>query len=198
MSDDVVVTKGEFARMRGVAPSAVSNWLRDGKLFGAALVGTGARARIRVAVAEAQLAATLDPGQQMGQGKVPLTAAARPDDESSLARYQAAKAEREELRLAQEKAEAAAREGEYLRTEEARAAWGAELSAMIAGVEAALPDAANRIAAALQVEPSAVTRLLRTWFRDTRARLSADAEARAAAEEALAEAAAADTDETEE
>lgn len=198
MSDDVV-TKGEFAKLRGVAPSAVSNWLRDGKLFGDALVGTGPRARIRVAVAEAQLAATLDPGQQMGQGKVPLAAAAaKAEDESSLARYQAAKAEREELRLAQEKAEAAAREGEYLRTEEARAAWGAELSALVAGVEAALPDAANRIAAALQVDPSAVTRLLRTWFRDTRARLSADAEARAAAEEALAEAAAADTDDTEE
>ncbi|MCA1973611.1 MAG: hypothetical protein LDL44_12300, partial [Caenispirillum sp.] len=112
MTDDVVVTKGEFAKLRGVAPSAVSNWLRDGKLFGDALVGTGPRARIRVAVAEAQLAATLDPGQQMGQGKVPLAAAAKAEDESSLARYQAAKAEREELRLAQEKAEAAAREGE--------------------------------------------------------------------------------------
>lgn len=197
MSDDVV-TKGEFAKLRGVAPSAVSNWLRDGKLFGDALVGTGPRARIRVAVAEAQLAATLDPGQQMGQGKVPLAATVRTEDESSLARYQAAKAEREELRLAQEKAEAEAREGEYLRTEEARADWGAQMSALTAGVEAALPDAANRIAAALQVDPSAVTRVLRTWFRDMRARLSSDAAARAAAEAELAAVAEADTDETEE
>ncbi len=75
-----VVTKGEFARLRGVTPGRVSQWIADGKIGPEAMEGEGRFARIRVAVATAQLKARLDIGQRFGNGlSTDLTAPVPPE-----------------------------------------------------------------------------------------------------------------------
>jgi hypothetical protein len=55
-----VVTKGRFAVLAGVSQPRVSQWLAEGKISGDAIVGSGPKARIRVAVAQKQLRRNLD------------------------------------------------------------------------------------------------------------------------------------------
>ena len=72
-----IITKGEFAAMKGRKPSAISNWIADGKITPAALVGTGVRAKIWVEQAERDLARNLNPSQQIAQDRpISLTAPA--------------------------------------------------------------------------------------------------------------------------
>lgn len=63
-----VVSKGEFARRRGVSPGRVSQWIAAGQIAGAAIVGEGRNAQIRESVACEQLRAKLDPLQMAGNG----------------------------------------------------------------------------------------------------------------------------------
>jgi hypothetical protein len=68
VAGDVVVSKSEFARRRNVTPGRVSQWISEGKISGAALVGEGRYAQIREAVACQQLDRTLDVNQRYGNG----------------------------------------------------------------------------------------------------------------------------------
>src|SRR5580704_11225869 len=61
-----VVTKGRFAVLAGVSQPRVSQWLAEGKISGDAIVGSGPKARIRVAVAQKQLRRNLDASQHLG------------------------------------------------------------------------------------------------------------------------------------
>lgn len=63
-----VVSKAEFARRRNVTAGRVSQWISEGKIFGAALVGEGRSARINERLACAQLNRTLDVNQRYGNG----------------------------------------------------------------------------------------------------------------------------------
>ena len=58
---DQIVSKSAFADIVGVSRVRVSQYLAEGKIHGDALVGTGHKARIRVAVAMEQLKRNLDP-----------------------------------------------------------------------------------------------------------------------------------------
>ena len=58
-----VVSKGQFAALRNVSPSRVSQWISEGKIKPDALVGEGRNAKINVAVATRQLRDSLDIGQ---------------------------------------------------------------------------------------------------------------------------------------
>ena len=49
-----VLSKREFAESVGVSPSRLSHWLRDGKIDGAAVVGSGYSARINADLARRQ------------------------------------------------------------------------------------------------------------------------------------------------
>ena len=70
-----ILTKKAFAEMAGVTPSCVSHWIGEKKLRGAAIVGHGCRARIRVPVALEQLKKNLDIDQRLGaNGKARLDA----------------------------------------------------------------------------------------------------------------------------
>lgn len=62
-----VVTKGQYARLKNRAPSAVSNWIAEGKISRDALIGEGRNARVWVEKADADLAVSLDPAQQAAQ-----------------------------------------------------------------------------------------------------------------------------------
>jgi len=67
-ADPDVISKGEFARRRGVSPGRVSQWISAGKIHGDALVGQGRSAQIRESVAVEQLRRSLDPMQMTGNG----------------------------------------------------------------------------------------------------------------------------------
>lgn len=62
------VSKGEFAAIIGVSPGRVSQYLSQGKISPAALVGIGRNARIDVERAKADLRLTLDVSQLLGNG----------------------------------------------------------------------------------------------------------------------------------
>lgn len=67
-ADPDVITKGAFAIRRNVSPGRVSQWISEGKITGAALVGEGRNAQIRESVAIAQLNQKLDVVQRFGNG----------------------------------------------------------------------------------------------------------------------------------
>lgn len=66
--DPDVISKGEFARRRNVTAGRASQWISEGKISGAALVGEGRGASIRESVAVAQLNQKLDIVQRVGNG----------------------------------------------------------------------------------------------------------------------------------
>ena len=70
MSDEIV-TKSVFAGLAGVSKPRVSQWISDGKISGDAIVGYGHRARIRVAVAQAQLGLRLNVLQRISHSATP-------------------------------------------------------------------------------------------------------------------------------
>lgn len=80
--DPDVISKGEFARRRGVSPGRVSQWIAEGKITSAALVGAGRTAQLRESVALAELRARLDPMQMTANG---LSTKLKPAAASSLA-----------------------------------------------------------------------------------------------------------------
>lgn len=169
-----ILTKGEYAKHRGVTPGAVSQWIANSKISGAALVGIGRMARINVDVADRQLAATLDMGQQLARGghvqptpappAGPLFAAnaahlpnggGGDDDDGdipaddSVARYNRARAAQKELELRQAIEKDLAARGTYVLASEARAAFGRDLRMVIQTIEQWLPDVAAALATEL-------------------------------------------------
>jgi len=67
VQQQTIESKGAFARRMGRGPSAVSNWISQGKITEAALIGKGNAAKVWVERAQADLAASLDPSQQLMQ-----------------------------------------------------------------------------------------------------------------------------------
>lgn len=100
-----LLSKGEYAALKGRGPSAVSNWITEGRISAEAIVGTGARAKIWVEQADRDLSRRLDLGQQLAQdkpitgdapGAPPPTAAPPPAVDEFTGRIKAARAEAEE------------------------------------------------------------------------------------------------------
>lgn len=125
-----IVTKREFAILKGRKPSAISNWITAGKITSAALIGEGTRARIWVEQADADLARTLDPSRQAGQAK-PI-AGANDDD---LRRRRRADVDRAELEAEQVRRRMAQDEGRWMLAADAKQEWGRELSQFITDFE---------------------------------------------------------------
>lgn len=159
-------TKSEFAARCGVDPSAVSHWIRDGKIGPEALDGIGRRARIRVAVAQTQLRTRLDIGQRLGNGLgtrlaapqvdptpaptlwtvpgtefVPTVPADQVEERIKLERLAAL--ERENRRKAEEEAE---RVGRYVDKAAAQRQMGRIAKAMLDVFEGGLPLFATTVA----------------------------------------------------
>ena len=59
--DDEPMSKGDFARLIGVTNSTLRKYIRDGKITGDSIVGTGREAKIKPATAIRQLRESLDP-----------------------------------------------------------------------------------------------------------------------------------------
>ncbi|MGA2638443.1 hypothetical protein [Methylocella sp.] len=169
-----IVTKSAFAELIGVSPSRVSQWLASGQLGGAAIVGEGHRARIRVDVAKEHLRKNLDVDQSLGAngkaktGPKPRVAAAPADaTDDQLPVEEKIKAERLlQLSLANAKSreEAAARAGRYTATIDAKQALGRTAARLMTIFEASLSEFANALAAKPSGNSREMLRTLRaTW-----------------------------------
>jgi hypothetical protein len=159
MTEDMV-TKGRFAVLAGVSQARVSQYLTDGQISGEAIVGSGHRARIWVAVAMEQLRRNLDAGAN-GRARV----ASGGDDgtvEDAIKR-----ARLEQLSLANEHARAVreANAGRYVLADDTRQRMGAIAGRMVGMFEGSLGEFATAIAGKFNVPARDALHVLRTTFR---------------------------------
>lgn len=191
-----VVSKGDFARLIGVSPGRVSQYISEGKIKPDALDGEGVRAKIIVAVATAQLRASLDIAQRLGNG-IATRLDASPDSPPVLGqvkpaapvlptpgnsfeeRLKAEKLAEMEMRNRKAREEERERRGQYTRTDDVRVALGQVANGMLNVFEGALSDFALAVAAKFEVPQRDVLHLLRAEFRTVRQK-AADAASRAA------------------
>lgn len=143
---EFILSKSDFAARAGVHKSRVTQWLKGGRIFGAAIVGSGHTARINAEIALAQLRNSRDPSQV-------LTARAKLDPPPGLVDAIGApptveaqiKAERlEQLVLGNEKLreEAASRNGVFCLSADVRQSEGRLAARLLTLIEAGLTDMA--------------------------------------------------------
>lgn len=182
-----IVSKGEYAALKRRAPSAISNWIADGKISPAALIGTGVRARIWVEQADADIARNLDPSQQVAQDRpvspsIGESAPSITQDDEDLRRRRKADADRAEhdARFAQLKTEREA--GRWIDAAEAKQAWGKELSDLMVEIDTFVTSVLPRaVADEFDLTAGQVAVVIRNLWRDRR-KISADAAAAREAE----------------
>lgn len=131
-----LMSKGDFARLYGKKPSAVSNWISKGLLTPPALVGSGNKAKIDHDLAVQQLGSTLDISQQMAQprpilpgGPVAIAAETAPAN-TDQAEYLRIRKDRAALALARERAEEEEAAGRWVPTDQARDAFAGEIATL--------------------------------------------------------------------
>lgn len=169
-----VVSKAEYARMRGRSASAVSHWIRHGKLFGAALQGSGTRAKIVVEHADQQLAELLDVGQQSAQAHPLRLPLAGPDttlgqNGTSQSDYYTARARKQRAEAALAEAKLQASEGAWLDRADVEAATARMITEINRLVDELPKRLGEAVAAELGVEARALVLALRRETRRIRA-----------------------------
>ena len=194
--NDEVVSKGDFAKLCGVSPGRVTQWIDEGKISGAALVGEGRSAKIRVSVAQRQVNLRRDVGQALGNGlgtKLKPTAPKPakpaevlydqdPEDHSGDGtddvdrKLKLAKLETVERSNRMSALEELATQGIYTETAGVRAEMGKIAGQMIRLIEGALPEIATAIAAEFKLEARDVTHHLNEQFRKVREQAAEEAE----------------------
>jgi hypothetical protein len=210
-----IETKGEYARRKNRKPSAVSNWIADGKISREALVGEGNAARIWVERADEDLIASLNPAQQHASqhpanarttflpltttlapahealaAKMPAAPGAMSDRELDLARRAKADADRAEYEAEASRRRLLVDDGKYVVAEDAARAWVREMSKLISQIETFLSTTlARQLAEKHGLDWKALTVEMREEFRVFRASVSDDARTRGEAIEAEADAA---------
>lgn len=191
-----VESKGDYARRHGRAPSSVSNWIAEGKISPEALIGTGVRARIWVERADADLARSLDPGQQAAQAhpiegaimtppappRASLAATTTPVGEDLaddfVRRRRKADADRAEHEAEMARRKLAVDDGRWIDAAAAQRAWSAELAKLLAGVDTFLGNRlAHAIADRFGLDWKELAVLLRQEFRRHRDGVADEAEA---------------------
>lgn len=178
------LTKGDYAKLKGRAPSAVSNWIAEGKISKAALSGEGHRARIWVEQADRDLAIALDPSQQQSQAApidqvTPISAAPAPGT-SDIERKRRADADAAELALEERRRRMNADAGKWIDAAEAERAWSEQLTRTVADMEIFVSTTlAGELADRFGIDRKAMTVAARDLFRDYRAAESDKAKAEA-------------------
>lgn len=178
--DADVVSKGQFARLANVSAGRVSQWIAEGKISGAALVGEGRAAQIRVSVAQQQLRTRIDVGQRFGNGidtnlSAPATSAPMASPPPAPTDPVEEKIKREKLREIEFKNREAAekeltRRGVLMRSRDASEQMVGIASSMLTVFEGALPDFASTIASQFGVPHRDVLHALRREMRNVRQR----------------------------
>lgn len=182
-----IVSKGDFARLCGVTPGRVSQWIAEGKMSRAALVGDGRAAKVNVAVASADLKLRLDTNQRLGLNglttSIPVAPIAAPIAEASPAAIPMPppsdpveeRIKREKLRQAELTTQRLEREdreahGLYMRTSAAREEMGRIAGTLLTVFEGGLVDISAAIATRFELNNRDVLHLLRHEFRALRGR----------------------------
>lgn len=181
------VSKGEFATIIGVLPGRVSQYLIQGKITAAALVGSGRNAKIDVERAKADLRLTLDVSQLLGNGSdtnldaggssVPAGSAMPSPGAGQPSAYEPRGADYEikQEKLAQIKRvnrnaaiEDAKNAGLLTETAAAKNEMTRAVAALVEMFEGSLIDMATDIAAAFELLQRDVKHILRKRFRTFR------------------------------
>lgn len=178
-----VVRKSEFAKMRGVSPGRVTQWITEGKIGPDALVGEGRSAQINAPVALAHLRERLDVDQRFGLNGVstrldnpapllppPGVAAPREITDSAETQIKAEKLTQAQIQTRRMLQEERAARGVYVRAEEARAEYARIAADFLKTFDGALVDFASALAGRFQVPQRDVLHLLRGEFRKVRER----------------------------
>lgn len=175
---DDVVRKGEFAGLCNVTPGRVSQWIKERKIHGRALVGEGRDQRIQVSIAQAQLRQVLDIGQRFGNGlttrletpaRTETPTAPRPVGDSVEDRIKAEKLRQAELLTRKQLEEERARRGMYVLAGDARAETARATGIVLRFLEGGLDDLAQELAARFGVPQRETLHALRNGFREIRA-----------------------------
>ena len=164
-----VVTKGRFAVLAGVSQPRVSQWLAEGKISGDAIVGSGRKARIRVAVAQKQLRRNLDASQHLGANGRARVASG---DDDGTVEDDIKRARLEQLSLANEHARAVreAEAGRYVLVTGVQQEMGRIAGRMVGMFEGSLGELATAVAGKFNVPARDVLHVLRTTFHTIRER----------------------------
>jgi DNA-binding transcriptional regulator YdaS (Cro superfamily) len=212
-ADPDVISKGEFAKRRGVSPGRVSQWISERKVFGAALVGEGRAAQIRESVAVAQLRQKLDPMQMTANGLttnlspptssapasplpiadvLPFTAppaapSAPVPDDSVEAQIKAARLEQIARQNREGQRQEAVAAGRLTDAAQAKQIAGREASRLVNLFEGSLSNFATAISAEFKLPQRDVLHLMRREFRKFRAETTRETRARAEEMPALVE-----------
>ena len=178
------ISKGEFARRRNVSAARVSQWLSEGKISGAAIVGEGRGALIDEALACQQLDQKLDIDQRHSGNGLKTTLAPAVNVEAPSGNTVADRIAEQRLELLQrqnrEKAtEEAALLGRLCDTAQARQATGKEIARVVARVEGSLTELASAIAAKFKLPHRDVLHELRGEWRKIRQNAAIEARERA-------------------
>lgn len=178
--DTQVATKTEFARLCNVSQGRVSQWISEGKLGAGELIGQGRNAKINVEKAREKLKLRLDPAQKLGNGLETKLGPGGPADGLDL-KLKQAKLEQAEAQNRKLREEEQARVGIYVRAEHVSAEAGKLASTILQMTEGGLADMASLIAAEWKLPQRDVMHIMRTQFRELRAKLSAKLAAEAMA-----------------
>lgn len=193
-----LMSKGEYARYKERAPSAVSNWIAEGRLVPPAIIGEGQRAKVWVEEADRQLAEGLDPSQQNAQARPieptpPAGSGGKPDYEvpDDIRRKRKADADAAELTAEAQRRKLLADEGRWIEASDAKRAWGAELTRLVTEVDTFVSNKlANVIADEFELDRKAVATVIRKAYRGFRSEVADRARGELAErQEAIAEAA---------
>lgn len=186
-SNQDVVTKGRFAELIGVSAGRVTQMISEGKISGEAMVGEGRNAKIRVDVARQQIRERTDLGQALGNGfetrvreEAPApaapaapTAPVSPRTNSFDDQFRQQKLEQIQRQNRREAEADLARRGTYVRADETKAAMTKMAVQLLTVFEGSLVDLATAIAGKFSLSQRDVVHLLRTEFREVRAKASA-------------------------
>ena len=159
-----LVSKGQYAALRGRSPSAVSAWIKAGQLTAPALQGR----KINVEEADRQLAERLDPLLSAARARRSAVASSNTgsafrslsEAERSQNEYLAARAASARLRLERERRELAAERGRYVLVTKIREEFGRGIAEHLQSVATSLPALAEH----LGVGPQGLL-VLRKWWR---------------------------------
>nr|WP_298685246.1 hypothetical protein [uncultured Dongia sp.] len=161
--------KGDFARLRQVSAARVSQWIKEGKIYGEAIVGTGLDARINAEVANSQLGATLDITQSVAQTRPSLDPALPPLSDAAR-RTQDARAEQAEIEARRSRRRELEEMGIYVRADATSREWSRTLAQLLSGLEELIPMLGDAIAAECHADAKAATVVLRREVRAWRER----------------------------
>jgi hypothetical protein len=159
-----IVSKAEFARTVGVDKARVTQWIAAGQLSGDALVMVGRSERIDADIARRQLGRRVDVDQRLG--------ARHGDAGGPLEALQRERLVALELANDEAREAALARSGRYVEADAMRLELGRALGRLVALYDGELAGIAEAIAARSNLPARDALHLLRTTFRDARARLS--------------------------